>query len=219
MTGRAGFWLLAGAGAAVGGTAVWGLSAAARVGVLRMLLEMFPRPAWDGVTWALIPALMLVPPVLQGAAQAYLDGGRPAPLGRGIVGSVLGTVIAAGIFGTAILQGVRRLPPPTVAGLARMTPDVLIPIFGALLVAGWLVMFGRLAGVRWLWWGAAPIAAGVMLLGWLRAHGQVLALAYVLDRPEVNGFFAAVAVGGAAGGAWAVRAGQTAPPAQRGEAG
>ncbi len=214
MTGRPGFWELAGAGAAVGGTGVWGLSAAARVGLLRMLLEVFPRSTWDGVTWALIPALMLAPPVLQGAVQSYLGGGRPAPLWRGIVGSVAGTVVAAAIFGAAILEGVRRLPSQTVSGLARMTPEVLIPVFGTLLVAGSLLILGRLGRLRWLRWGAVPLAAAVVLAAWLRAHGQALALAYVLDRPEVNGFFAAVAVGGAAGGAWAAGAGRRAGRAQ-----
>lgn len=204
MTRLPGFWELAAPGVAVGGTGVWGLAAAARAGVLRMLLEVFPRSAWDGVTWALIPALMLAPPMLQGVVLAYLAGGRPAPVWRGITGGVAGTVIAAGVFGAAILGGVRRLPPRSVAVLARMTPEVLIPAFGIVLVAGWLLILGRLHALRWLRWAAVPLAAAAVLAAWLRVHGQVLALAYVLDRPEVNGFFAAVAVGGAVGAAWTV---------------
>ncbi len=73
MTGRAhGFWALCLAGIAIGGTGVWVVALAARVGILRMLLEIFPRPAWETVTWGLIPAVLLAPPPQ--AAYAGLRG-------------------------------------------------------------------------------------------------------------------------------------------------
>jgi len=204
MTERRGFWGLAAAGIAIGGTGVWGLAAAARVGLLRQLLEVFPRSTWDAVTWGLIPALMLAPPVVQGVALAYLTGNHPAPVARGAAGGVAGTVVA-GIVGTAVVAGVRRLPPQTAAALARTTPEVLVPGFGILVLAGWLMIAGRFRMLRWLRWGALPLAAVVVALAWLRAHGQVVALSYILDRPEVSGFFVSVVAGGTAGSVWAVR--------------
>ncbi len=216
MTERPGFGALAGAGIAIGGTGVWGLAAAARVGVLRLLLELFPRPTWDSVTWGLIPALMLAPPVVQGVLVALLAGRRPAPIVLGAAGSVAGTGIMAGLVGIAVLVWVRRLPPQTVAALARGTPEALVPAFGMLVLAGWLLIAGRLRHLRWLRRGAVPLAVAFVALAWLRAHGQLMALSYVLDRPEVNGFFVSVALGGAVGSAWAVRTGRRAAPAEAG---
>ncbi len=208
MTGRAhGFWALCLAGIAIGGTGVWVVALAARVGILRMLLEIFPRPAWETVTWGLIPAVLLAPPALQGIAIACLAAARPARVGRGVLGSLAGTFVAAALIGVAVLLWVRRLPPPTLAAVARGTPEVLIPLFAILVLAGWLSIAGRLQVVRWLRWGAFPLAIVIVALAWLHAHGQLVALSYVLDRPEMNGFFAAVTLGGALGSAGGVVAG------------
>lgn len=209
MTGGGrGVWALFGAGAAIGGTAVWGLALAARIGVLRMLLELFPRSTWDAVTWGLIPALMLAPPVLQGIGVACLAGTRPARLGRGVAGSLVGTLAAAAVIGAALLMWVRRLPPRALAEVAQGAPEVLAPAFGIVVLAGWLGIAGRLQAVQWLRWGAVPIAVVIVALTWVRAHGPLMAVSYVLDRPEVTAFFAAVAVGGGAGSAGAVRIGR-----------
>ncbi len=208
MTDRAvGFWGLCLAGIAIGGTGMWAVALAARVGVLRMLLEIFPRPAWEAVTWGLIPAVLLAPPVVQGVAAAYLASARPARIGRGVLGSLTGTVAAAVLMGGAALLWVRRLSPPVLAAVARGTPEVLIPLFAILVLAGWLWIAARMGPARRLRWAAFPLAVVMVALAWLRAHGQVMALSYVLDRPEMNGLFAAVALGGAVGSAGAVVAG------------
>ena len=52
---------------------------------------------------------------------------------------------------------------------------------------------------------AALLAAIALAVLWQRNHGQIVALSYVLDRPEANGFFASVAVGGAIDSARAIR--------------
>ncbi|HXX37495.1 MAG TPA: hypothetical protein VEP50_04975 [bacterium] len=205
MTPRAAFWELAAAGVALGGTGVWALAAAARTGTLRLLLEMFPRASWDAVTWGLIPALLLVPCVVQGFALAWLGGRRIRTAGVATFASVLGTLVALAVFGLAILDGVRRLPPRTVAIVTRTAPNVLIPAFAVVLVAGWLLIAARLVRRRALGAAALPLAIAAVAVVWWRAHGQFVALSYVLDRPEANGFFAAVAIGGAAGAAWAAR--------------
>jgi len=217
VTDRAGPWALAVAGAAIGGTAVFALAAAARFGLLRALLEVFPGPTWDAVTWGLIPALLLVPSAVQGAALARL-GARPALIWRAIGASVLGTLAAMAVLGTVLLEGVRRLPPRTVAVLAKSAPDVLIVAFVVVIVGGWLLLLGRLLRQRWLGRIAVPLAALAVGIVWGRAHGSIVALSYVLDRPEANGFFAAVTVGGAIGGAWAVRPARTRAVASRGGA-
>jgi len=208
VTDRAGLWELAVAGAAIGGTAVFGLAAAARFGLLRTVLDVFPRPTWDAVTWGLIPVLLLVPSAVQGAALAWLGEG-PALAWRAIGASVLGMLAAMAVFGAMLLEGVRRLPPRTIAVLARSAPDVLIVAFVIVMAGGWLLLLGRLLRVRWLGRIAVPLAVLAVGIAWVRAHGSIVALSYVLDRPEVNGFFAAVTVGGALAGAWAVRPGRT----------
>ncbi len=100
-----------------------------------------------------------------------------------------------------------RTDRTALAAVVRGTPEVLIPLFAILVLAGWLSIAGRLRVVRWLRWGAFPLAIVIVALAWLRAHGQLVALSYVLDRPEMNGFFAAVTLGGALGSAGAVTAG------------
>jgi len=205
VTGRSGFWELAVSGVAVGGTAVWAVAAAARVGVLRLLLEVFPRATWDTVTWGLIPLVLFVPCAAQGAVLAWLSGRRPAPARRAVLGSALGTLVAMGVLGAALLDGVRRLPPRTLAVLAKTAPDVLIVLFTLLIAAGWLLMIARAAGRLVAGRVAVLLAAVALAVLWQRGHAQIVALSYILDRPEANGFFASVAVGGGLGTAWAVR--------------
>jgi len=203
MKERPGFWEEVGAGMAVGGTGVFGLSEAARTGVLRTMLNVFPRPSWDAVTWGLIPALLLAPPVLQGLVIGWMGRPRPRALVRGIVGSLVGTLVAAAVFGISVLDGIRRLPPGVAALVARAAPEILIPGFVMLLVAGWLLLAGRVPGLSWLRWWALPMSASAVLLTWMHDRQQVLLLASVLDRPEATGFFASVAVGGSLASAWA----------------
>lgn len=218
MTDAPTVWELIGAGLAIGGTAVWALAAAARVGVLRVLLEMFPRASWDAVTWVLIPALLLAPIVIQGIAVAAF--GRRPPAGKRpamkshpaawvwtAAGAAAGSLLALAVFGTALLVGVRQLPRDPQVWLGRTAPEALIIAFSGAVVAGWLIVAARLAGAAWLRRAAVPIAAAVVAVAWMRAHHTIVALSYVLDRPEANGFFAAVAVGGAVGSAWAARRG------------
>ncbi len=205
MTAQADFWELAAIGAAVGGTGVWALAAAARVGALRLLLDAFPRGTWDAVTWGLIPALLLVPCAAQGVVVGWFGMRRPYAGWGPPAAAVAGTLVALAVFGVAILDGVRRLPPRAVAIATRTAPNVLIPAFAVLVIAGWLLVVARLTRSRVLAAAAVPLAAAGVALAWWRLHGQVVALSYVLDRPEANGFFAAVAVGGAAGAAWAAR--------------
>lgn len=197
-------WELVAAGVAVGGTGVWTLAAAARVGVLRALLDLFPRASWDAVTWALIPALLLLPIVIQGVAVAAV-GRRPAALAPSAGAAVLGSLAALAAFGAVLLIGVRQLPREGQVWLGRTAPEALILGFTGAVLAGWLLVAARLARAVWLRWASVPAAALVVAVAWIRAHHTVVALSYVLDRPEANGFFAAVAVGGAVGSAWAVR--------------
>jgi hypothetical protein len=126
---------------------------------------------------------------------------------------VLGTLVALAVFGAALLDGVRRLPPRTIAVLAKTAPNALIAGFAVLLVAGWLLIAARCTGRRWLGALAVPLASAAVGLAEWRAHGHVVALSYVLNRTEAEGFFAAVAVGGALGAAWAAWWGGTRPPA------
>ncbi len=205
MSGQPGFWELVVAGIAVGGTAVWGVAAAARVGLLRMLLDVFPPSTWDTVTWGLIPLVLLVPPLLQGGVLAWLSGRRPRPVWRAVVGSVLGTLVAMAVFGATLLVGLHHLPPRTLAVVVKTAPDVLIILFILLIVAGWLLVIARAARRADLGRVAVLAVAVAVAVAWQRDHGQIVALSYVLDRPEANGFFASVAVGGALGTVWAVR--------------
>jgi hypothetical protein len=204
MVERPGFWECAGAGMAVGGTGAWGLSAAARTGVLRALLDVFPRSSWDTVTWGLIPALLLAPPVLQGLVVAWSAGARPLAVVRGIAGSLVGTLVAAAVFGIAVLDGIPALPADIGAAVARVAPEVLVPGFVMLLVTGWLLLAGRVPGLSWLRWWALPLSASAMFVAWVHDRERVLFLVSMLDRPEFTGFFASVAVGGSLVSAWAV---------------
>ena len=197
-------WELAGAGLAIGGTGVWALAAAARVGVLRMLLDLFPRATWDTVTWVLIPALLLAPVVVQGLAVAVLAGRRAgawAAAGAAVAGA--GTALA--VIGGVLLLIVRPLPRGTQVWLERTVPGALIFGFTAAVLAGWLLVAGRAARVPRLRPAAVPVAAAAAAIAWTGAHHVVIALSYVFDRPEASGFFAAVALGGGVGAAWAAR--------------
>jgi hypothetical protein len=203
-------WELMGAGLAIGATGVWALAAAARVGVLRALLDLFPRGSWDAVTWVLIPLLLLAPIVIQGVAVAMFAGGatmksNPAAWASTAAGAAAGSLLALAVFGAGLLIGVRQLPRDPQVWLGRTAPEALIIAFSGAVLAGWLIVAARLARASWLRRAAVPVAAAVVAVAWIRAHHTVVALSYVLDRPEANGFFAAVAVGGAVGSAWAAR--------------
>lgn len=200
-------WELIGAGVAIGGTAVWALAAAARVGVLRALLDLFPRASWDAVTWALIPALLLAPIVIQGIAVAAFGKRPPAAWVWAAAGAAAGSLLALAVFGAVLLVGVRQLPRDGQVWLGRTAPEALIIAFSGAVLAGWLIVAARVMRMSWPWWMAVPVAAVVVAVAWIRAHHTVVAVSYVLDRPEANGFFAAVAVGGAVGSAWAARRG------------
>jgi len=89
--------------------------------------------------------------------------------------------------------------------LAKTAPDVLIVLFTLLIAAGWLLMIARAAGRLVAGRVAVLLAAVALAVLWQRGHAQIVALSYILDRPEANGFFASVAVGGGLGTAWAVR--------------
>lgn len=202
MAGLIGFWELAGAASAVGGTAVWGIALAARVGLLRGLLEVFPRSTWDAVTWGLIPALMLVPPVLQGAAAGWMSPIRPAPVRRAIGGAVGGTLLAMGIFGGVLIAG-RVLIQPIVATVPILG-DLFTVCFGIAVVAGWLVIAGQIPALGWLRRASLPLALAAVTVAWAEAHAATVSVVFVLDQREMNGLFASVAVGGAAGSAWTI---------------
>jgi hypothetical protein len=201
MMHRSGFWELVGVGVAVGGTGVWGLAASAHTGLLRLLLEQFPRTWWETLTWGLIPALLLLPLVLQGVAVALLAARRRAVLWS-LWGSVAGTAIAAAVFGSALILGVRHLPSPALVVLARTAPVSLVVGFLALILAGWVIVLALLLRIRGLPQAALPLGAIGTALAWMLARGHVLALSYALDHPEAQGFFASVALGGAIGSAW-----------------
>jgi hypothetical protein len=202
--GRPGFWELAAAGVAVGGTAVWAIAVAARLGILRLMLEAFPRSTWDGVTWLLIPALLFMPPVILGLSLPYLPGVRRASAGRSVGASVIGTCLAGAVFGTLVLLVLRYLHGPAVVQLARALSEILVPGFGILVLTGWLLIAGMLLRSRWLRRAAFPVAAAAVLLAYPRVHAHMPTLITTLARPEMNGLFVSVAVGGALGSAWAV---------------
>src|SRR4029077_3474004 len=94
MTRPAEFWRLAACGVLVGDATVWGLAAAARVGWLRALLDVYPKSSWDRITWVLIPVLLMLPLIAQGTAVALASSSRPAPAGRAIAGSATGSLAA-----------------------------------------------------------------------------------------------------------------------------
>jgi hypothetical protein len=201
---RPGFWELAASGVAVGGTAVWAIAVAARIGVLRVMLEAFPRSTWENVTWLLIPALLFLPPVILGLSLPYLPGVRPASVGRSVGASVMGTCLAGAVFGAAVLLILRYLHGPAVVQLARVLSEILVPGFGILVLTGWLLIAGLALGSGWIRRAAFPVAAATVLLTFPRIHAHIPALITTLARPEMNGLFASVAVGGALGSAWAV---------------
>lgn len=202
---RLAFWELAVWGAGAGGAGVWGLAEAARNGWLRAVLDLFPAPSWERVTWGLIPALLLLPLIVQGAAVAAASSTRPAPVGRGIAGSVAGSLLALLVAGAAVLTGARLLPASTVGGLARALPMPLILGGGALLVAGGLAVTGGVLGNVRLRRAAVPTALLLAALAWALARPWVVAASAVLDRTEAVAIYAAVVVGGAGGAAWGVR--------------
>jgi hypothetical protein len=200
-------WELIGAGVAIGGTGVWALAAAARVGTLRAILDLFPRASWDAVTWGLIPALLFAPIALQGAGVAAVAGRERRSWAAAIGAAAVGSLIGLAALGAALLIGVRQLPRDAQVWLGRTAPTALIIGFSAAVLAGWLIIAARLARAPWPRWTALPVAAAAVAVAWTRAHHTVVAVSYVLDRPEANGFFAAVAVGGAVGCAWAAHRG------------
>ncbi len=203
--GRTEFWECAAWGAAVGGAAVWGLAVAARAGWLRVLLDLYPRSSWDRITWVLIPVLLLLPLIAQGTAVAFLAPSRPIPAGRGIVGSILGTLSALAV-GLAVFVLASRVPGLAGGAAARAVPIPLTLGCGALLTATSLRVAGRSRGVAWLRSAAVPAAAASAAAAWVFARGWVLAASYLLDRAEAVVFFVAVAAGGAVGAAWSLGA-------------
>jgi hypothetical protein len=204
MTRHAECWGLAACGAVVGGAAVWGLAAAARVGWLRALLDIYPKSSWDRITWVLIPVLLMLPLIAQGTAVALASSSRPAPAGRGIAGSATGS-LAALVVGAILVVGARRFPAIAGGSVAGALPAMLILGYGVVLVAWWLTVVTRPVRHRWMGWAAvvsALAAAGAM---WLLARGWVLSASYVFDRAEIIAYFIAVTAGGGLGAAWAVR--------------
>src|SRR5207302_6684737 len=150
------FWELAAWGAGVGGAGVWGLAVAARVGWLRALLDLFPRSTWEWVTWGVIPALLTLPVIVQGAAVAAVSSRRPVPAARGITGSAAGSLVAVVAITLGVLAGVRHLPGSAAGRLAVAAPVPLILGCGALLLAGGLRVAGRLLGSIGLRRAAVP---------------------------------------------------------------
>jgi hypothetical protein len=199
------FWESAAWGAAVGGLAVWGLAGAARLGWLRVLLDLYPRSSWERITWVLIPVLLLLPLIAQGAAVAFFAPSRPFPAGRGIMGSIAGTVagLAAGLA-VFVLAG--RVPGLTSGSAARAVPIPLTLGCGALTIAAAMSAAARSSRIAWIRFAAVPVAAAAALAAWVFAREWVLEASYVLDRAETLVFFVAVAVGGAVGAAWSVAA-------------
>jgi hypothetical protein len=204
MTRRAEFWERAVRGATVGGAAVWGLAAAAREGWLRALLDLYPRSSWERVTWVLIPVLLMLPLIAQGVGVALASSSRPIPAGRGIVGSVAGSLLAL-IAGAVLFLGLRRLPGLTGGPVARALPVLLVLGYGALFIAGWGLAAGRSLRSPRLRLAAVPLALAVAAATWLLARGWVLDVSTVLGRAEVAAWFIAVAAGGGAGTAWTLR--------------
>lgn len=204
MTRRGEFWELAARGAAVGGAAVWGLAAAAREGWLRALLDLYPKSSWEHVTWVLIPVLLILPFIAQGVGVALASSSRPVPAGRGIAGSVAGSLLVL-IVGAVLFIGVRRLPGIAGGSVARALPVLLVLGYGALLIAWWLFAAGGSLRSRTLRLAAVPLALAVAAAIWILARGWVLLASYVLGRAEVAALFIAVTAGGGVGTAWSLR--------------
>jgi hypothetical protein len=199
------FWERAAWGVAAGGLAVWVLAAAARAGWLRVLLDLYPRSSWERITWVLIPVLLLLPLITQGVVVAFLAPSRPFPTGRGILGSIAGTVggLAAGLAVFVLAGRVRGLAG---GSAARAIPISLTLGCGALLVAAAFSAAGRSSQIAWLRFAAVPAAATAALVAWVFAREWVLEASSVLDRAETLVFVIAVVVGGAVGAAWSVGA-------------
>ena len=196
------WWELVACGAAAGGTTVWGLAAAARVGWLRMLLEIFPRSTWETVTWVLIPLLLITPLVVQSLVVARLASPHPAQAAWTVVGSVAGSGLLLITAAAVILGGVRHLTAAVAATIAQSLPGALNVGFGVLLATGWLLVLGRWLGSRWLRRAAVPLAVLGGIMTWLLARRWVIAGAAVLDRAELVAYFASVVIGGSVGSAW-----------------
>jgi hypothetical protein len=204
MTRHAEWWGLVACGVLVGGATVWGLAAAARVGWLRALLDVYPKSSWDRITWVLIPVLLMLPLIAQGTAVALASSSRPMPAGRGIAGSAAGS-LAALVVGAILAVGARRLPAFAGGAVAGALPAMLVLGYGVVVVAWWLSVVTRPVRRRWTRWAvviSALAAAGAM---WLLARGWILSASYVFDRAEIIAFFIAVAAGGGLAAAWAVR--------------
>lgn len=206
--GEAGFWERAAWGAGGGGAAVWGLAAAARAGWLRALLDLSPRSSWERITWVLIPVLLLLPLVAQGILVGLLAPSRTVLAGRGIIGSIAGTVGGLAV-GLVVLVLAGRVAGLAGTSVARAVPVPLTLACGALLIAAALSLAGRARRIGWLRSAAIPAAAAAAAGAWTLARGWVLSASYVLDRAETVVFFVAVAAGGAWGAAWSVGAYQT----------
>jgi hypothetical protein len=204
MTRRGDFCALAACGAAVGGAAVWGLAAAARVGWLRALLDAYPKSSWDRITWVLIPVLLMLPLIAQGTAVALASSFRPVPAGRGIAWSATGS-LAALVVGAMLVVGTRRLPGFAGGEVAGALPAMLILGYVVVLVVWWLTAVTRSIRHRWTRWAAVVPALAAAAAAWLLARGWVLSASYVFDRAEIIAFFIAVAAGGGLGAAWALR--------------
>jgi hypothetical protein len=204
MTRRAEFWERAAWGAAVGGAAVWGLAVAAREGWLRALLDLYPKSSWERVTWVLIPVLLMLPLIAQGVGVALASSSRPIPAGRGVAGSVAGSLLAL-IVGGVLYLGVRRLPGLAGGPVARAVPVLLVLGYGALLIAWCLLAAGRSLRNPRLRLAAVPLAFAVAAATWILARGWILHVSYVLGRAEVAALFIAVTAGGGVGAAWSLR--------------
>lgn len=202
MNGRADIWEKVGAASAMGGTAVWACALATRVGVWRAVLQAFPRFTWDAVTWLLIPAVFLLPPVLQGVGVALASDVRPAPWRPAIWGAVGGTLLAALILEIGFVIG--RPVIQATLGLVPILSEFTSVCFGIVMVAGWLVLAARIPALAWLRAAALPVALPVVTLVWALAHGRAVSVVNVLGQHEIIGLFAAVALGGAVGSVWSV---------------
>ena len=202
MNRRTEWWELAACGAAAGGTAVLVLAAAARVGWLRMLLEVFPRTTWETVTWGLIPLLLIAPLLVQGLVVARLALPHPAPTGRAIAGGAAGTGLVLIGAAAVILSTARHITAALAAAIAQGAPGALPVVLGVLLAGGWLLILGRGLESRWLRRAAVPLAVLGGIMAWLLARRWVLAGAAVLDRAELVAYLASVVIGGSVGSAW-----------------
>jgi hypothetical protein len=180
------------------------MAAAARVGWLRALLDLYPKSSWDRVTWVLIPVLLMLPLIVQGTVVALLSWRRPVPAIRGIAGSVAGTLLVL-VMIIALFVAAHRLPAAVATRVMRALPVPLILGCGALFIAGGVDVAGRVLDRRWVRRAAVPAALAATGAAWVLARGWVLSASYVLGHPEIVAFFVAVALGGGVGSAWNTR--------------